>query len=266
MSYHDPATEHPATAEHPTIAEHQTTAEQPAYGEFSVGPTATTTEQPVYDFSPDGPTPPEDDGYLDDDHEEWVNEAPKGLRVRGATGVLLLLLFAASGFWGGSVLQKHHDKSKGTTSTASAIAAARAASGGRGTGAGGGSARSAGGTGTSGAGGGGGFARNGTIGIVTTIEGSTVYLTDNSGNLIKVTTTPSSAITKTVSGTLADLQPGQTVVVQGSKAADGSTTARSITIAGSGLSGLGGGGGGGGGAGGGGGGGGGAGAAGGGGG
>jgi hypothetical protein len=34
-----------------------------------------------------------------------------------------------------------------------------------------------------------------------------------------------------VSGTLADLQPGQTVNVQGSKAADGSTTARSITIA-----------------------------------
>ena len=218
MSYPDPA------------AEQLTTAEQPAYAELPAD-AADTAQQEADETASDLTPSREEDSYLDDD-DEWVSQAPRGWRVRGATGVLLLLLFAAAGFWGGSALQKHHDKSSGSTAAASAASrfAAFAGRGGTGTATGG---RTSGGAagGTTAGGIGAGFARNGTAGIVTTIQGSTVYLTDSSGNLVKITTTPASTVTKTVSGTLADLQPGQTVVVQGSKAADGSTTARSITIA-----------------------------------
>jgi hypothetical protein len=217
MSYPDPA------------AEQVTTAEQPAYGELPARPVDTdTAQQEACEPAGDQTPSQEEDGYLDDD-DEWVSQAPKGWRVRGTTGVLLLLLFAAAGFWGGSALQKHHDKSSGSTAAASAGSRFAALAGRGGTG--GTAGRTTGGAAGGTAAGGAGFARNGTAGIVTTIEGSTVYLTDSSGNLVKVTTTPASTVTKTVSGTLADLQPGQTVVVQGSKAADGSTTARSITIA-----------------------------------
>jgi hypothetical protein len=170
------------------------------------------------------------DDYVDDD-EEWVSETPKGLRVRVPTGVLVLLLFAAIGLWGGSILQKHQDKSAAATSrTASGAAgsgaAARRAAGGAST-ATGGAATGGGG----GAGGAGAAARAGaTAGIVTDIQGSTIYLTDASGNLIKITTTPASTIRKTDPGTMADIKLGQSLIVTGAKAADGSTAARSITI------------------------------------
>jgi hypothetical protein len=222
MSYNDPATEQLSGPDS------LSTAEQPAVTNLSAEPTA----QHEADAAPAGQSPPQaEDAYLDDD-DEWVSQAPKGWRVRGTTGILLLLLFAAAGFWGGSALQKHHDKSSGSTAAAAAASRFGALAGRSGTGTSTGGRTSGGAAGGAGTGGiGGGFARNGTVGIVTTIEGSTVYVTDSSGNLVKVTTNPSSTVTKTVSGTVGDLQPGQTVVVQGSKAADGSTTARSITIA-----------------------------------
>ena len=227
MSSYDPA------------PEQVTTAEQPAYSQLSAEPAVTAQHEPYRpspadDGAPAGQDAGQDD-YLDDEEEEWVSQAPKGWRVRGTTGVLLLLLFGAGGFWAGAVVQKHHHSAGSSGASASSRFAALAGRGAAGTGAAGRAAASGQAAGAGAAGG--GFTRGATVGIVTTIEGSTVYLTDSSGNLVKVTANPSSTVTKTVGGTLADLQPGQTVVVQGSKAADGSTTARSITIApaGSGL-------------------------------
>ncbi|MDQ6614742.1 MAG: hypothetical protein M3083_08355, partial [Actinomycetota bacterium] len=68
---------------------------------------------------------PEND-YIDDDDEEWVSQAPTGLRIPPVTGILLLVLFAVCGLWGGAVLQKHHDKSTATSTGAAAFAAAAA--------------------------------------------------------------------------------------------------------------------------------------------
>jgi hypothetical protein len=176
--------------------------------------------------------------YVEDD-EEWVSAAPKGLRVRVPTGVLLLLLFAAIGLWSGSILQKRHDKSTAATRTATAAAtaglggAARRAAGQTGAGTGTGAT---GATGAPGGAGGTGL-RGGTAGIVSDIQGSTIYLTDTSGNLIKITTTPASTIRKTATGTMADIKLGETLIVTGAKAADGSTAARSITISPGGLGG-----------------------------
>lgn len=176
------------------------------------------------------PLPPVDDDYGDDD-EEWVNQAPKGLRVPGVIALLALLFFAACGIWGGAVLQRHHDNktlnTRITAALATAVAGRRAAAG-AGTGTG---AASTGGFG--GFGGGGGGAGGRTSGTVTDVEGTVVTLTDSAGNPIKVNLAPTTKITKTTAGSAADLQLGQTVVVSGTKAADGSTTAATITIAGS---------------------------------
>jgi len=64
----------------------------------------------------------------------------------------------------------------------------------------------------------------------TDIQGSTIYLTDAGGNLVKITTSAASTIRKTDPGTMADIKLGQTLIVTGAKAADGSTAARTLTI------------------------------------
>ena len=212
-------------------------------------------QDPTVPFSPPvGPPPgapefqtmplPEDD-YIDDVDEEWVNKAPKGLRVPAVVGILALILFAVSGFWGGAALQKHHDKSKATTTAASAFSAlaagrrAAAAGGttGTGTGTGGGGGFFGGGTGGAGGGGGGR-----TTGTVSDVEGSTVFVTDASGSIVKVNLAPTTKISKTTSGSASDIQLGDTVVVTGAKGTDGSTAAQTVTIAPAGTT-LGGGGG-----------------------
>jgi hypothetical protein len=158
-----------------------------------------------------------------DDDEEWVNQAQRrGVRVPAAIGALVLVLVAVCGIWGGAVLQKHHDKSAGSTSAAaSGFAGAAAARRGA---AGAGGAGGFGGLGAAGAAGG------RTLGTVSDVEGSTVFLTDASGAIIKVTLAPSTTITKTTAGTAADIQLGQSVIVSGTKGADGTTSAATITI------------------------------------
>ena len=86
----------------------------------------------------------------------------------------------------------------------------------------------AGGTGTTGgnaAGAQGGFTR----GTVTSVDGATVYLTDASGNTVKVTTGDSTKVTLNKDGKVADLQPGQTVTVVGQRGDDGSYTATQLS-------------------------------------
>ncbi|MEU9129281.1 DUF5666 domain-containing protein [Kitasatospora sp. NPDC048540] len=92
------------------------------------------------------------------------------------------------------------------------------------------------GQGGQGQGGAGGFTR----GTVKQVDGTTVYLTDASGNTIKVTTGDSTKVTLNKEGKAADLQPGQSVTVVGSKAADGSYTATQLTEGAAGFGGFGG--------------------------
>ncbi len=73
------------------------------------------------------------------------------------------------------------------------------------------------------------------------MDGDTIYVTTADGNIVKVKTTPgSTTITRSVSGTAADLQPGQTVVVQGAADADGTVAATRVTEGGLGGGGRGG--------------------------
>lgn len=164
------------------------------------------------------------DDLVDDDDEEWINQSQKsGMRIPAVIGAMLLVLVAVCGFWGGAVLQKHHDKSTGTASAAaSGFAGAAAARRG--------AAGAAGGAGGTGGFGGLGGTGGRTLGTVSDVEGSTVFLTDVSGAIVKITLAPSTKITKTTAGAAADIQLGQSVIVSGTKASDGSTAAATITI------------------------------------
>ena len=68
-----------------------------------------------------------------------------------------------------------------------------------------------------------------TTGTVTSVSGSTLYVTNSSGDLVKVTVGPSVTVNRNAKSSLTSLQVGDTVVVQGSKTSNGSVTATSVS-------------------------------------
>jgi Domain of unknown function (DUF5666) len=173
----------------------------------------------------DLPAPPYGDGDGDDEPE--FRPRPRR-RAHALTFVLGAALLVAAGFYGGVLVQKH----QGGNSSASASAltgrfgagAGGAATGGTGAGgAGGGGARFGGGAG--GGGGGGGLA-----GTVKFVDGANVYVTDTNGNVVKVTTSGSSQLSKTDPATLKDVAPGDVVIVRGTQNSNGSYTATSLVL------------------------------------
>ena len=135
--------------------------------------------------------------------------------VTPVTAGLAAVLLAAVGFIAGVEVQKGQ---QGGASASAATPAAGAAAGGRG-----GFGRFGGaGAGPGGAGGG------VTFGTVANKRGRTLYVTDSSGKTIRVRTTASSKITRTAANSVRGVYPGDTVVVQGSTAANGTLTATTI--------------------------------------
>jgi hypothetical protein len=144
------------------------------------------------------------------------------------TLALTVALVGAGAFIGGAEAQKH----LGSTSNASS---------GSGTGASSFASRfRGGGTATGGTSGASAFG-GATIGTVTAIKGSTLYVTDASGNTVKVTTSAATQVSKTVSGTVKSVLPGNTVVIRGTAAKGGTIAATTITLGGAGAAGFGGG-------------------------
>ncbi len=174
---------------------------------------------------------------------------------------LLGVLLLACGFIGGVLVEKGQTSSPstgGAAGLASRISALRGVTGTGSTTGGGtsgdftGSGRPGGGSTSGGTDGGstggggfpgrlGGFAGAGsaTIGEVSYVNGSTLYVTDAEGNTVKVTTSPASSITKTVKADLRGIHPGETVVVRGPKGTGGAVSAESISVnAGGGIASL----------------------------
>jgi hypothetical protein len=150
--------------------------------------------------------------------ENWPAQTVKrGLHLRMPTAILFALLLAAGGLWGGSLLQKHEGGSPGATG----LAGARA-----------GFSRT-GGTGSPFAS---GSSSTATTGTVTDIIGNTLYVTESSGSLVKVTLSSSATVTRNAKSSLAALKPGDTVVVQGTKVSGGSMTASSVSATAAGVS------------------------------
>jgi hypothetical protein len=140
-------------------------------------------------------------------------------KLPAITAALALAVAVAGGVVGGVEVQKHWGAS--TSSGTPARAAAFAGIAGRAGGAAGGGFPGFGGAGAT-----------GTNGTVTLIKGSTLYVTDASGNTVLVHTTAGSAVQKTVAGTIKTVHPGDAVTVTGTKSSDGSYSARQITIGG----------------------------------
>jgi hypothetical protein len=158
-------------------------------------------------------------------HEGLAREllARRRKKLPALTAALALAVAVAGGAIGGVEAQKHWGASSSATSVrpGGLPAGFAARFGGRGGGAPGGAG------GFPGLGGGG--ATNGTV---TLIKGSTLYVTDASGNTLLVHTTAGSTVKKTVSGTLKSVHPGDSVTVTGTQNKDGSYSAQAITIGG----------------------------------
>jgi len=157
----------------------------------------------------------------------WPSAPPKGVRVRVPSLLLAGLAVAGLGFAGGAFTYKHqHPVAVSTTA-----GAATPGAGAGGLGAGQGQGQGQRGQGRTGGGAGGGGAPAGaTFGTVKTVDGATIYVTDQDGNLVKVTLPDGTTVNATRPGTAADVRPGDTVVIQGAKQPDGSTQAATVSV------------------------------------
>jgi hypothetical protein len=166
-------------------------------------------------------------------------EEPESIRLRPhlmtkLTWALLFVLTLGAGFVAGAKVQK----SRTTTTTTGAAATAARAGTGTGTNrtasstAGSTAAGATGATGTgqgaTGQGRNGGVPAGATIGQVKLVDGNNLYVQDTAGDIIKVVTTPAIVVQVSKAGTIADLKPGDTVIVQGQTNADGSVNATTV--------------------------------------
>jgi hypothetical protein len=163
-----------------------------------------------------------------DDWPQEPDDLPLRPRRRLLTPLplaLLAVLAISCGFIAGVLVEK----TQATSSSASpgAGAAGRLAALTRGQG---GAGASAGTAATGGRTGGAGV----TVGQVSYIRGSTLFVTDTQGNTIKVNAPNGLPVSKTVKTSVHGIHPGETVIVTGSQNSSGVLSAESISIGGGG--------------------------------
>jgi hypothetical protein len=163
------------------------------------------------------------DIFFEED-DEWPTHGPsKGIRVRLPAAALLALLIGFGGIWGGAALQR----SEGTasvSSAASAFAQFRSRAG-----------RAFAGLGGSAGSVGGGASGSSVSGTLTMINGNTLYITDGNGGIVTVTVHKTTTVTRDASANASALQPGDTVVIEGTKTLKGTISATSIASTAKGL-------------------------------
>jgi hypothetical protein len=182
-----------------------------------------------------------------------LNRRPRA-KLPSLTVILVVVVVASAGFIGGILVGKHYGSSGSPASRFGAFAAAgaspsagtgsgpRAGFGGAGGagGAGGGFGAAGAGAGFGGAGGaGGGAAGNATVGTIKLVDGSTVYVQTSAGDIVQVSTSSGTKVTASSTVPVKSLQPGEAVIVEGSKNSKGGVSATSIsqTSAGAGVGG-----------------------------
>lgn len=166
--------------------------------------------------------------YEDIDHDS-LPARPRRRLVTPLSAALVAVAIAAGGFIAGVEVQKGQQ----TTASASAGAGGAPAFAQRG----------------GGSGGGGGFPGGGalqggprglTAGTVANKKGKLLYVTDSSGNTVRIRTTSNSKITRSSEASVKGIHPGDTLIVQGSTSKDGTVTATRITATSKSASGSGG--------------------------
>jgi ribosomal protein S28E/S33 len=177
-----------------------------------------TTEAPAEDRDRAIGTSSGDDIHPEDADDEWATgPARTGIRLRVMTGALVVLITLAGGFWGGAVVEKHH----GSGSSSSSISALAASASPQGSG-----PRSGLGAGT---GLGSGAGKPATSGRVADLSGDVVDVTDSTGASVKVAISASTTIIRVSTRAAGPIQIGDNLVVRGTKNADGSVAASSVT-------------------------------------
>ena len=167
---------------------------------------------------------------LDDDDAELTAVLTRRPRAKlpSLTLILAAIVVASAGFLGGAMVGKHYGSSgSGTLAAFRGLAARASASASSGTGGTGGT-----GSGTgSGFGGRGGLfgGGNATVGTIKLIDGRTVYVQTTAGDIVQVATSAGTKVTVSSTVPVKDLQPGETVIVQGSKNSSGAIAATSIS-------------------------------------
>jgi Domain of unknown function (DUF5666) len=177
---------------------------------------------------------------LDHEYDDALPQRPRARYLTPLTALLMALILGGVGFYVGIRVEK----SKASTSGGgSAFARAFSGAGGAGgTGAGGaGSTSSATGAAGSrassfasrfGAGGFAGGGGNATIGSISSIKGNTIYVTETSGNTVKVKVSGATKISKSETVKPKKLYPGDQVVIAGAKGSSGTISATSVTDSG----------------------------------
>jgi hypothetical protein len=178
--------------------------------------------------TPDDLAEPSTTMVLDDDWDAEREDAPAPRRRRaGVTPAMVLLaavLVAGLGFIGGVQVQK--GRGDGTSATTGPPGGTNLPGGGANAG-----------------GGGQGAATEVTTGTVASKRGGSLYIETSDGTTVRVKTGDETDVVRTAKGTVGSVHPGDTVVIQGSKADDGTVTASRVTATADGVSagGLGGG-------------------------
>ena len=163
---------------------------------------------------PDRSSAPQRDRALDDETPEPGPDAPRPARaarrrlVTPWTAGLCGLLLATAGFIAGVQVQKGQAGETAATANGRGPGAPTRAAFAGGAAAGGDAP---------------------TIGSVANKRGSTLYVQDADGTTVRVKTNAQSKVTRTATASVRGIYPGDTVVVQGTKDADGTLVATEIT-------------------------------------
>jgi hypothetical protein len=165
--------------------------------------------------------------FEDDDAD--ITALPPRRRVPGLTKLLFVAIIGTLAFAGGVLVQKQHDASltTGPASLASLFAGGLPTGGGGGLGGGLGGAPTSSAPATSGGGSTGDVPV--LIGTVESVSGSDLTVKDLGGTSHVVHATATTTVSVVSADWSGSLKAGATVSVQGSKAADGSVTATSVT-------------------------------------
>ncbi len=162
------------------------------------------------------------------DLEEQLKAVPPRAVKPGLTLYLGAGVILVAGFVGGIQADKQWGKSSSSSSLPAAFGNRGAGAGLGNRGAGGFLGAGGGQSAAPGAGQGLGGSGGATFGTVKLVDGSTIYVTTQNGD-VAVKTTGSTRIRITKDGKVTDITPGSTVVVQGATGSDGSVTATSVT-------------------------------------
>jgi hypothetical protein len=161
-----------------------------------------------------------------DQEPSFAPRRPRRRFFNRRSAALAALITCAAGFYAGIRVEKSQ---LGSTTAAGTSSAQRP--GGTGAGAGG-----QGGFPGAGRFGGGG---NASFGTVSSVNGNTIYLTDPTGNTVKVTLSSTTKLTKSLGVSRTALHPGDSVVIQGVKNSSGTLVATSVSDSGANTTGSG---------------------------